>query len=118
MTDQREDRRTHAARAYSSQAEHPDPAIPAALIAQTRAPYYGSTPAWPAAMIGPSESELARWAELWRYPEAAVWVQAEKERAVATLVRLEGRCHRKWSSHWALTELERFRSELGLDEGF
>jgi hypothetical protein len=116
MTDQRKYRQTSGLREYSSQGEHPDPAIPTALIAQTRAPYYGATPTWPTTMIGPSVSELARWAELWNNPRAAGWVESEQECAVAALVRVEQRCGRNVPSALAELELGRLRDQLGLGE--
>jgi hypothetical protein len=100
-----------------SQAQHPDPAIPTALIRATRAAYYGSTPTWPATMIEPRDSELARWSELWAHPQAAVWFQTEQEHAVATLVRLEQRCGRRRSSAPAQAELQRCHRELGVETG-
>lgn len=98
-----------------SQAEHPDPANPTALIPLTRAAYYGSTPAWPTGMIAPTGSEWSRWSQLWSYRQAAVWFEAGQESIVATLVRLEQRCGRRRSSVPAAKELERIRCELGLD---
>jgi hypothetical protein len=101
------DRGVQIGRAYSLQAEHPDPSVPAALIVQHDATYYGATPAWPAAMIEPSESELARWSELWLHGQAAGWVRTQREQSVASLVRLEQRCAHRRPSAWAHTELER-----------
>jgi hypothetical protein len=72
--------------------EHPEPTVPGAQIPQQRTSPLGVIPAWPAAMIEPSESELARWSQLWRNPQAALWVQAGQEHAVAILVRAELRC--------------------------
>ena len=109
------ERLVHAGRGYSLQAEHPDPAIPAAVIVQTDAAFYGATPAWPTAMIEPCESELLRWSELWLNGHAGVWVRAQKEQSVAALVRLEQRCAHRRPSEWALDELRRLRVELGLD---
>jgi hypothetical protein len=85
------------------------------LVPFTRAAFYGSTPPWPAALIEPSHSELARWRELWSHPLAAIWIQTEKEHLVAAVVRLEHRCSQARSSPRALTELQRLRHELGLD---
>lgn len=98
----------------SPQGEHPDPATPAGLIMQAQATFYGATPAWPTSMIEPCESELERWSELWRYGQAAAWVRTQSEQSVASLVRLEQRCSHRRPSAWALDELERLRSELGL----
>ena len=78
--------------------------------------HYGSTPAWPASMIRPSESELARWTELWRSAHAASWMRGERQRAVASLVRLEERCSRRRPSARALVQLADLRRELGLPE--
>jgi hypothetical protein len=99
---------------YSSQAEHPDPAVPSTLIVQSQATFHGSTPAWPTTMIEPCESELARWSELWRYGQAAIWARTQQEPSVAALVRLEQRCAHRRPSAWALAELGRLRDELGL----
>jgi hypothetical protein len=107
-------RGVHVARAYSLQAEHPDPAIPAAVIVPSHAAFYGSTPAWPTAMIEPCDSELARWSELWLHGQAVVWARSQQEQSVAALVRLEQRCAHRRPSEWALAELERLRGELGL----
>ena len=103
-------------RAYSSQADHPDPTVqaPAALLVQDHAAYFGAAPAWPIGMIEPSESELARWSELWLHGQAGSWVRTQREQSVAALVRLEQRCAHRRPSSWALTELERLRTELGL----
>jgi hypothetical protein len=103
-------------RAYSSQAEHPDPTVPApaALIVQDHAAYFGAAPAWPTGMIEPSDTELARWSELWLHGQAGSWVRTQREQSVAALVRLEQRCAHRRPSAWALTELERLRTELGL----
>ena len=108
------ERVVHVGRVYSSQAEHPDPAIPAALIVRTPSAYYGPTPAWPPAMIEPCESELARWSELWLHGQAATWARTQREQSVASLVRLEQRCAHRRPSEWALAELERLRTDLGL----
>ena len=102
---------------YSPQAEHPDPASPPGLIAQTRAVYYGSIPSWPAPMIGPSESELTRWAELWKHPRSARWIETKQEHTVASLVRVEQRCDRRVPSASAQVELRRLRDQLGLVAG-
>lgn len=101
---------------YSVQAEHPDPTIATALIPQTRAAYYGSVPPWPASMIGPSETELARWCQLWSHPRAAVWVETNQEHVVAALVRVEQRCRRNVPSALAQFELDRLRGQLGLND--
>lgn len=103
-----------ADRGCSSQAEHPDPTVQAALIAKLDADYYGPAPAWPIGMIEPCKSEMARWAELWLHGQAAGWVRTQREQSVAELVRLEQRCAHRRPSAWALTELERLRTELGL----
>jgi hypothetical protein len=99
---------------FSPQAEHPDPAIPTGVIVQHHAAFYGATPAWPTSMIEPCESELERWSELWRYGQAALWARTQSEQSVASLVRLEQRCAHRRPSTWALDELERLRTELGL----
>ena len=65
-------------------------------------------------MIAPSEAELERWTQLWRNPQAARWVQAGQEHAVATLVRAELRCGRRRPSPRARAEVGRLRRELGL----
>ncbi|HTK66171.1 MAG TPA: hypothetical protein VL595_27585 [Pseudonocardia sp.] len=109
-----EKRAVHAGRAFSVQAEHPDPAVPATLAVQSHVAFYGATPAWPTAMIEPCESELARWSELWRYGQAAVWARTQREQSVASLVRLEQRCSHRRPSAWAIAELGRLRDELGL----
>lgn len=99
----------------SGQAEHPDPMIPTPLIKATRAAYYGTVPPWPSSMIAPSAGESARWSELWSYPQAPAWFQAEQEHDVAVLVRLEVRCSRRRSSPTAIEQLRHLRGELGLD---
>jgi hypothetical protein len=109
-----EERRVRIGRGYSLQAEHPDPTIPATVMLQGHAGFYGATPAWPPAMIEPCESELARWSELWRYGQAAIWARTQQEQSVAALVRLEQRCARRRPSAWAVAELQRLRTELGL----
>jgi hypothetical protein len=101
---------------YSPQAAHPDPTIPAALIAHNRAAYYGSVPPWPMSMIGPSGAELARWSQLWSHPRAPVWVETSQELAVATLVRVEQRCARSRPSPVAQFERDRLRGQLGLTD--
>lgn len=115
MSDEGERHRYREAVARSPQAEHPDPAIPTSLIAHTRSAFYGSVPAWPVAMIEPSESELARWSELWGLPQAALWTRTQQEAVVAAVVRLEQRCSSRRPSAWALADLERLRRQLGLD---
>ena len=67
-------------------------------------------------MIKPSETELARWSELWSYPQAAVWFQADQESAVASLVRLEQRCSRRRSSPTAHVQLAELQRQLGLSD--
>jgi hypothetical protein len=74
---------------YSPAHEHLEPIVPGARIPEPRARHRGSIPLWPSTMIAPSESELARWAELWRNPQATQWGQAGHEHAVANLVRAE-----------------------------
>jgi hypothetical protein len=98
------------------QGEHSDPAVPTALIPLARSAYYGSVPPWPATMIEPSGSELARWAQLWGHPRAPVWVETRQEHVVATLVRAEQRCDRRRRSPLAEFEVSRLRSQLGLDD--
>ncbi len=78
--------------------------------------YYGSVPAWPASLIGPSETERDRWCELWSDPRAAVWVHTGQERAVAELVRLEQRVGRHRRAPGAAAELNRLRNQLGLTD--
>lgn len=68
-------------------------------------------------MIKPSESELARWVELWTYPQAAEWMRHEMQTAVVSLVRLEQRCSRRRSSPQAHRALADLRRQLGLGEG-
>jgi hypothetical protein len=102
--------------ARSVQAQHHDPAVPVALVAQRRVAFYGQAPRWPASMIGPSESESARWFELWTHPRAAVWAEAKQEHAVAALVRVEQRCGRTVSSSLAQSEMGRLRGQLGLND--
>lgn len=81
-----------------------------------RSVHIGTAPAWPAWMIKPSESESARWAELWTYPQAAGWMRREMQTAVVSLVRLEQRCSRRRSSPQAHRALADLRRQLGLDE--
>jgi hypothetical protein len=100
---------------HSPQAEHPDPNTPTALIPHARAAFYGQVPPWPASMIAPSESELARWMQLWSHPRAAVWVETKQECTVAALVRVEQRCSRNVPSKLAQFELDRLRGQLGLE---
>jgi predicted Fe-S protein YdhL (DUF1289 family) len=101
--------------ARSVQAQHPDTAVPVALIAQRWAAFYGQASAWPASMIGRSESEFARWWELRSHPRAAVWAEAKQEYAVAALVRVEHRTGRgRRRSPQLEAELVRLRHELGL----
>jgi hypothetical protein len=66
-------------------------------------------------MIEPTDSELARWAQLWKLPQAKVWTRRGQQHAVATLVRLEQRCYqaRRPSARCA-AELGLLRRELGL----
>ena len=72
-------------------------------------------PAWPETMIEPTDSELARWTQLWRLPQAKVWTRRGQERAVATLVRLEQRCFQdRPPSARCTAELRLLRRELGL----
>lgn len=102
--------------AGSAQAQHPDPTVPLALIAHRRVAFYGQAPAWPASMISPSGSELARWFEMWSHPRAAVWVETQQEHAVAALVRAEQRTGQGGRrSPQAEGELARLRHELRVD---
>jgi hypothetical protein len=96
------------------QAAHPDPTEPKALIPAARAAFDGQVPPWPASMIEPSESELARWSELWGHPQAAMWVETGQEHVVAALVRVEQRCRQNVPSKLARSELDRLRGQLGL----
>jgi hypothetical protein len=98
------------------QGEHPDSAMPTALMSLARCAYYGSVPPWPATMIEPSGSELARWAQLWSHPRASVWVETKQEHLVATLVRAEQRCGHKRPSPLAEFEVDRIRRQLGLGD--
>jgi hypothetical protein len=102
--------------AQVSQGQHPDSTNPTGRIPHPRAGYHGSIPGWPALLIGPNATELARWSQLWRCPQAGAWARAEQQLAVAALVRLERRCAQARSSARALAELERLRLELGLDD--
>jgi hypothetical protein len=78
-------------------------------------PIWVQIPAWPEAMIEPTNSELGRWAALWRLPQAKVWSRHGQERAVASLVRLEQRCYRATRpSARCAAELRFLRRELGL----
>jgi hypothetical protein len=98
-----------------SQFEHPDPTIQTAAIPRAAPLSYGAAaPGWPTTMIAATANELARWVELWSCPQAAEWVQPEREQAVAHLVRLEQRCARGRTSAWARAELRRLRGELGV----
>jgi hypothetical protein len=67
-------------------------------------------------MIEPSETELARWSELWNHPHARIWLHQNQQLAVADLVRLEQRYRRSGRAHRALLhrELTRLRSHLNL----
>jgi hypothetical protein len=67
-------------------------------------------------MIGPTETELQRWFQLWSDPRAAMWVETKQEHVVATLVRVEQRCGRRRPSPLAQFELDRLRSQLGLED--
>ena len=72
-------------------------------------------PAWPETLIEPTHSEVARWDELWRLPQATVWTRRGQQHAVATLVRLEQRCYRaRRQSARCAAELDLLRRELGL----
>lgn len=72
-------------------------------------------PAWPETLIEPTDSELARWEQLWRLPQARVWTRRGQQHAVATLVRLEQRCYRaRRPSARCGAELVILRRELGL----
>jgi hypothetical protein len=71
--------------------------------------------AWPETMIEPTDSELARWTQLWKLPQAKVWTRRGQERAVATLVRLEHRCREAGRPPArCAAELGLLRRELGL----
>jgi hypothetical protein len=99
---------------YAPPSEHLELIVPGARIPKPRARHRGLIPPWPATMIAPSESELTRWAELWRNPQATQWGQAGHEHAVAALVRAELRCGPRRPSTWARVEVDRLRAELGL----
>ena len=95
-------------------AAHPEPQS-VVRVPVPRAGYHGPVPPWPRVLIAPNSTELARWLQLWSCPQAEVWARAELQLAVAALVRLEHRCaHARFSAR-ALAELERVRSDLGLD---
>jgi hypothetical protein len=66
-------------------------------------------------MIEPSDTELARWCELWTYPRAHIWLHQDQQLAVAELVRLEQR-YRRHGAHRALWhgELTRLQRQLDL----
>ena len=99
---------------HSVRDAHPDPML-TARIPKPRSRFGAQIPAWPAAMIDPSDVELARWTELWRQPQALAWVHNNQERSVAALVRLEQRCRQNrqpTAAHRA--ELEQLRNDLGL----
>jgi hypothetical protein len=72
-------------------------------------------PAWPETLIEPTDSELVRWVQLWRRPQAAVWARTGQEHTVATLVRLEQRCDPRRPSAPCDAELGRLRRQLGVD---
>jgi hypothetical protein len=105
-----------AEKGSSGQGDHPDPMIPKARVKATRAVYFGWAPAWPPSMIKPSDADLIRWSELWSLPQAALWLRAELEPTVVSLVRLEQRCNSPRPSKTAEAELVKLRRELGLDE--
>jgi hypothetical protein len=99
---------------HSPPREHLELIVPGARIPEPRARHRGSIPVWPSTMIAPSESELARWAELWLNPQATQWGRAGHEHAVANLVRAELRCGPRRPSTWARVEVNRLRAALGL----
>jgi hypothetical protein len=92
--------------------EHPAPSV---RIPEPRAGDFEPIPAWPDALIAPTDDELARWFQLWTAPQASTWARAEQQHAVAALVRLEERCcqPRPPSANY-VAELGRLRHELGL----
>ena len=99
----------------SAQDEHPDPTFMADRIPEPRSRCGVPIPAWPTAMIDPSEIELARWSELWNHPQALAWFHNQQDLRVAALVRLEHRCRQNRppaTVHHA--ELEQLRHDLGL----
>jgi hypothetical protein len=115
MSDEHHRNRTQVADGCSRHGEHLDPAILHDPSPQIDAADHGSTPPWPVTMIEPSESELARWTQLWTHPQAAVWAQTEQEHTVATLIRLERRCSGRCPPTWTMVvELKRLRLDLGL----
>jgi hypothetical protein len=89
---------------------------PPELISLPLSAYDSSLPSWPATMIEPSGTELIRWAQLWGHPLAPVWVESKQEHLVATLVRAEQRCASRRRSPLAEFEVNRLRSQLGLDD--
>lgn len=96
--------------------DYPELMVPGVRLPEPRGGLSGSAPAWPSTMITPSEVEEARWAELWRNPQAGQWAQAGQEHDVATLVRAEARCGSRRPSAWARAEVDRLRVVLGLGE--
>jgi hypothetical protein len=95
---------------------YPDLFTPPELVSLPLSAYDRSLPPWPATMIEPSGAELIRWAQLWGHPLASVWLESEQEHVVATLVRAEQRCARRRRSLLAEFEVNRLRSQLGLDD--
>lgn len=99
----------------SAQDEHPDPTFMTDRIPEPRSRFGVPIPPWPAAMIGPSEVELARWSALWEHPQARAWTDNDQDLVVAALVRLEQRCRASGPSAKAhRAELEQLLHDLGL----
>ena len=109
--------RSGSAPQFLSRADQLDPTAVTARIPEPRAGFGLSVPAWPDTLIEPTDTEWARWFELWSSPQAAEWVGAGHQCMLATLVRLEVRCRQPLPSEDYLGQLDRLRCELGLVEG-
>jgi hypothetical protein len=73
-----------------------------------------AVPAWPRQLIAPSGTELERWTQLWHASPAFAWHGQNRERAVATLIRLENRCAQSRVDTRYVAELRQLRDQLGL----
>lgn len=95
----------------------PNDSAGAARIPEPRAGFDDTVPAWPGTLIEPTIAEQVRWIELWTSPPAAAWADAEQQRMVASMVRLEVRCRQPLPTADYLSQLDRLRCRLGLSEG-